>query len=93
MQDHIYARGSAVVLLCICCISGYTILHNIQQMRISGTWYMLHKPTLLHHMVPGSSLVLKFLFQRDSTMKIHKLLYFHGNTDVPQIHETNKATL
>ena len=54
---------------------------NIEQVHISGTWYMLHKSTLLHHMVPGSSLVLKFLFQRDFTMKIHKLLYFHGNTE------------
>jgi hypothetical protein len=45
-----------VVLLCICCISGYRIQHDIQEMLISGTRYMLHKPTLLDHIVPGSYL-------------------------------------
>ena len=49
---------------------------------LPGLDIMSHKPMLPHHMVPGSSLVLKCSYQQDSTIKILKLLYFHGSTSV-----------
>ena len=55
MQDHIYARDLAVILLCICCISGYTILH---QHRTSAHFRDLVYATQINAAAPHGTGVL-----------------------------------